>query len=157
MTLFGTANKPDEIARKEIKVLKKILDNLKTGNYRIVSHEKCGCEFNDFGNLITAANKWKSDCHKVIKNCWRGNVLIMDNLAECRDKTLSIDREGLIAFYGRSNKIEVLVDADHDVQEKIAKAIKESDAYAQLVRRKRSFKSLRALLYIKASHTISSY
>lgn len=102
-------------------MLKKILDNLKTGNYRIVSlenywivsHEKCGCE-------------------KVIKNCWRGNVLIMDNLAECRDKTLSVDREGLIAFYGRSNKIEVLVDADHDVQEKIAKAIEESDAYAQL-------------------------
>lgn len=106
---------------------KKILDNLKTGNYRIVSHEKCGCEFNWKFDYC-----WKLDCHKVIKNCWRGNVLIMDNLAECRDKMLSIDREGLIAIYGRYNKIEVLVDADHDVQERIAEAIKESDAYAQL-------------------------
>ena len=108
-------------------MLKKILDNLKTGNYRIVSHEKCGCEFNWKFDYC-----WKLHCHKVIKNCWRGNVLIMDNLAGCRDKTLSVDREGLIATCGRSNKIEVSVDADHDVQERIAEAIKESDAYAQL-------------------------
>ena len=108
-------------------MLRKIIENLEVGNYRIVPHEKCECEFN-----------WKFDycrklhCHKVIENCWCGNVLIMDNLAGCRDKTLSVDREGLIATCGRSNKIEVLVDADHDVQEKIAKAIEESDAYAQL-------------------------
>lgn len=113
-------------------MLKKILVNLKTGNYRIVSHEKCGCEFNWKFDYCCQDFNWKLDCHKVIKNCWRDNVLIMDNLAECRDKTLSIDREGLIAFYGRSNKIEVLVDADHDVQEKIAKAIKDSDAYQKL-------------------------
>lgn len=110
----------------------KILKNLENGNYRVEYREKCDCEFNWKFDYCHQDFNWKLDCHKVIKNCWRDNVLIMDNLAECRDKTLSVDREGLIAFYGRSNKIEVLVDADHDVQEKIAKAIKDSDAYQKL-------------------------
>lgn len=107
-------------------MLRKIIENLEVGNYRIVPHEKCECEFN------WGFTREKFECRVANKDCWHGNVLIMDNLAELRDRTLRINREGVIATYERRGGLKVLVDTDDDVQERIAKAIKESDAYAQL-------------------------
>lgn len=122
-------------------MLKKILDNLKTGNYRIVSHEKCGCEFNWKFDYCCQDFNWKLDCHKVIKNCWRGNVLIMDDLAGQRDDTLSVGNEGIIARYNayfglivscHDGRFSRLINLNCDVEQEIVNAIQNSDAYQKL-------------------------
>ena len=108
---------------------KKILKNLETGNYRLEYREHCDCRFDwsiENGKLV---------CDTDVYDCWVETVwLIMDDLAGQRDETLEVFSSGIIASYDVCFKLTILLrKASVDVEQEIANAIKESDAYKQLL------------------------
>lgn len=103
-------------------MLKKIIQNLETGNYRIEYREHCDCRF--FWHL----NDGELDCdiQSTDGDCWFDNVLIMDDLA------LDVGNAGIIACYDAYFGLNVTFNVSRDVEQEIVKAIKDSDAYQQL-------------------------
>lgn len=111
-------------------MLEKIIKNLETGNYRIEYLEHCDCRFDWRINEGVLARETNS------KNCWVGNVLIMDDLAGQCDDALSVGNDGMIAVYDSRGKLSILVDMERDIKEKLEEElieeIKVSSAYLQL-------------------------
>ena len=73
---------------------KKIIKNLKTGNYRIEYREKCDCDFYWYQDGDSVACKCVDN-----GGCWFGNALIMDDLAGQCDDEISVGSDGVIATY----------------------------------------------------------
>jgi hypothetical protein len=83
---------------------KKILENLKNGNYRIEYREKCDCDFYWYvkdGDYVCDVVKYGG--------CYHETALIMDDLAGEVDDEISIGYNGIIAtfnsYYGISLQI----------------------------------------------------
>ena len=108
---------------------KKIIENFKNGNYRIERREHCHCTFDwsiENGELV---------CDTDVYECWIETVwFIMDDLAGQRDGTLGVFSCGIIASYDAHFGLTILLrKASVEVEQEIAKAIKESDAYKELI------------------------
>lgn len=108
---------------------KKIIENFKNGNYRIERSEHCDCWFDwsiENGELV---------CDTDVYDCWIETVwFIMDDLAGQRDNTLGVFSSGIIASYDVCFGLTILLrKASVEVKQEIANAIKESDAYKQLL------------------------
>ena len=95
---------------------KKIIENLKNGNYRVEYREKCDCGFNWYvkdGEFV---------CDTVNNGgCYHENVLIMDDLAGEFDEVIGISYNGVIAtfdsyYYGVSLQIYY---SNQDIAKKI--------------------------------------
>ena len=73
---------------------KKILENLKNGNWRVEYREACDCGFywheKDDGVVCEVVNN---------DGCYYHNALIMDDLAGKFDKETIIDCDGVVAIY----------------------------------------------------------
>lgn len=108
-------------------MLKKILQNLKTGNYRIEYREHCDCEF--YWHLENG----ELDCVTTDGDCWYDNALVMDDLAGQCDDELSVGSDGVIAIYDAYFGLAVSwLAASCDAEQEIINAIKDSDAYQKL-------------------------
>ena len=95
-------------------MLKKIIKNLETGNYRVEYREHCDCRFNwhlENGELDCVITSTDGDC-------WFDNILIMDDLGGKRIATYD-------AYFGLTVQIT-------DDEQEIINAIKDSDAYQKL-------------------------
>jgi len=108
---------------------KKIIENLKNGNYRIERRDHCDCRFDwsiENGELV---------CDTDDYDCWTETVwFIMDDLAGQRDNTLGVFSSGIIASYDVCFGLTILLrNASVDVEQEIANAIKDSDTYKQLI------------------------
>lgn len=103
-------------------MLKKIIKNLETGNYRIEYREYCDCRFYWYLN----DGKLDCDIQSTDGDCWYDNVLIMDDLA------LDVGNAGIIACYDEYFGLNVTFNVSRDVEQEILKLIKDSDAYQQL-------------------------
>ncbi len=103
-------------------MLKKILQNLETGAYRIEYREHCDCEFYWYLN----EGKLECDITSTDGDCWFDNALVMDDLA------LDVGNDGIIACYDAHFGLNVAFNTSRDVEQEIIKAIKDSDAYQQL-------------------------
>ncbi len=102
-------------------MLKKIIQNLETGNYRIEYREKCNCNFywdtNKNGDLVC-------DTVKTEEGCWFDNALIMDDLAGQCDDDVNVGCDGVIATYDACYGLNVqIICASHDFVQKILKLI----------------------------------
>lgn len=109
-------------------MLKKILQNLKTGNYRLEYSEHCDCTFDwsiENGELV---------CDTDVYECWIETVwLFMDDLAGQRDETLWVFSSGLIASYDACCGLTPLLrKASLDVEQEIVKAIKNNYVYERM-------------------------
>ena len=110
-------------------MLNKIIQNLKTGNYRIEYQEHCDCRFDwrlERGELI---------CEAVDTDgfCWVNNVLIMDDLAGKCDDTVNVGNAGVIAAYDAEFGLNVpMFNISYSTEQEIVKAIKDSDAHEKL-------------------------
>src|SRR5690554_3393537 len=108
---------------------KKIIENLKNGNYRVDYREHCDCRFDwrlDNGELVC-------DVAYTDGDCWFDNALVMDDLAGQHDDTLWIRSDGIIATKGEYFGLAVSwLTASHDIAREIINAIKDSDAYQKL-------------------------
>ena len=109
-------------------MLKKIIKNLETGNYRLEYREHCDCLFDwsiENGKLV---------CDTDVYDCWTETVwLIMDDLAGQRDDTLGVYSSGLIASYDiRFGLTMLLRKASIDTEQEIVKAIKNNYVYERL-------------------------
>ena len=109
---------------------KKILENLKNGNYRIVYSEKCDCEFYWYvkdGEFV---------CDTIKNNgCYYNNVLIMDDLADEFDDEIVIDSNGVIASYDNNYGVNIQILCSYqDIAYKIFKYIVEDpEIYRDLI------------------------
>jgi len=103
-------------------MLKKIIKNLETGNFRIEYREHCDCRF--FWHL----NDGELDCdiQSTDGDCWFDNVLIMDDLA------LDVGNAGIIACYDAHFGLNVTVNVRHAVKRVIVNVIQNSDAIQEL-------------------------
>ena len=109
---------------------KKIIKNLKTGNYRVQYREHCECEF----YWSEENDKLVCDVVKTDGDCWIDNALIMDDLAGQRDDTLRVGNAGEIACYdAHFGLTTLLIKARYDEERELVNAIKDSDAYTQLI------------------------
>lgn len=83
---------------------KKILENLKKGNYRIELCEECDCGFywEDKDDVIKC---------RIVNNggCFYHNALIMDDLAGQFDEETIIDCDGVIALYDNDYGISLQI------------------------------------------------
>ncbi len=107
-------------------MLKKIIKNLETGNYRIEYRERCDCRFYwhlDDGEL-------DCDIQSTDGDCWYDNALVMDDLA--LDVGYTYYNAGIIACYDAYFGLNVTFNTSREVEQEIVKAIKDSDAYQQL-------------------------
>lgn len=104
-------------------MLKKIIKNLETGAYRIEYREKCECRF----DWRLEKDELVCDITSIDGNCWYDNVLIMDDLA------LSVGNAGIIASYDAYFGLNVTVNVSSVAEQEIVNAIKDSDAYTQLI------------------------
>ncbi len=110
-------------------MLNKIIQNLRTGNYRIEYREHCDCRFDwrlERGELV---------CEAVDTGgfCWVDNVLIMDDLAGKCDDTVNVDNAGVIAAYDAEFGLTVpMFNISYSTEQEIVNAIKDSDAYEKL-------------------------
>jgi hypothetical protein len=110
-------------------MLKKILQNLKTGNYRIEYREYCDCEF--YWHLENG--ELDCDIQSTDGDCWYDNALVMDDLAGQCDDELSVGIDGVIAIYDAYFGLAVSwLNASCDAEQEIINAIKDSDAYQKL-------------------------
>lgn len=103
---------------------KKIIQNLETGNYRVEHRGFCDCRFDWYlndGKLVCDITSTDGDCW------WYDNVLIMDDLAP------SVGNAGIIACYDAHFGLTVTINVSRNVVQEIVKAIKNSDAYTQLI------------------------
>ena len=108
---------------------KKIIENLKNENYRVEYREHCDCRFDwrlDKDELVCDITSTDGDC-------WFDNVLIMADLANQRDDTLSVGSDGVIAIYDAYFGLAVPLNASCDTEQDIINAIKDSDAYQLLI------------------------
>ena len=107
---------------------KKIIENLKNGNYRLEYREHCDCRFDwsiENGELV---------CDTDVYYCWIENVwLIMDDLAGQRDDTLGVFSSGIIASYDACCDLTPLLrKASIDTEQEIIKAIKKNYVYERM-------------------------
>jgi len=107
-------------------MLKKIIQNLETGNYRIEYREHCDCRFYWYLN----DGKLDCDIQSTDGDCWFDNVLIMDDLA--LDVGYTYYNAGIIACYDAYFGLNVTINVSHAVEQEIIKAIKDSDAIQEL-------------------------
>ena len=107
---------------------KKIIKNLKAGNYRVAYREHCECRF----YWSEENDKLVCDTVKTDGDCWIENVLIMDDLAGRRSDTLIVDKEGIIASYDAYYGLTVQIICLNDVKQEIIKLILDSDALQKL-------------------------
>ena len=107
-------------------MLKKIIKNLETGNYRIEYREHCDCRF----YWYLDEGKLECDIQSTDGDCWFDNVLIMDDLA--LDVGYTYYNAGIIACYDAHFGLNVTINVSRDVEQEIINAIKNSDAYTQL-------------------------
>jgi hypothetical protein len=101
---------------------KKIIENLKNGNYRIERRENdCGIYWDTWDNVNDVG-------------CYYESVLIMDDLASESDDTLSVGSDGIIAINDPYFGLTVpLINANRDVVQEIVNAIVFSDAHQKLI------------------------
>lgn len=107
---------------------KKIIENLKNGNYRIERREHCDCRFDwsiENGKLV---------CDIDVYDCWIETVwLIMDDLAGQRDETLGVFSSGIIASYDACCGLTPLLrKASIETEQEIIKAIKNNYVYERM-------------------------
>jgi hypothetical protein len=93
---------------------KKIIENLKNGNYRIECREHC--DYCGFWWYVKDDELTPCDCVTTgYGDCWYDNVLIMDDLAGQIDDVTGVDCDGIIAvcdnYYGVSLQIRCKDDA----------------------------------------------
>ncbi len=102
---------------------KKIIENLKNGNYRIEYREKCDCDFYWYQDGDSAA------CQCVDNGgCWFDNALIMDDLAGQSDDKLSVGSDGVIATYDVYYGVTIRITCwDIVIVDKILQLILDSD------------------------------
>ena len=103
-------------------MLKKIIQNLETGNYQIKYREHCDCRF--FWHLNDG--ELECDITSTDGDCWFDNALVMDDLV------LDVGNDGIIACYDAHFGLNVTINVSRDVEQEILKLIKDSDAYQQL-------------------------
>jgi len=108
---------------------KKIIKNLETGNYRVEYREHCDCRF----DWRLEKDELVCDIASTDGDCWFDNVLIMDDLAGQRSDTLSVGSDGIIAIYDAYFGFAVPLNISHTTEQEITNAIKDSDAYTQLI------------------------
>ena len=101
---------------------KKIIENLKNGNYRIERRENdCGIYWNTWDNVNDVG-------------CYYESVLIMEDLADERDDTLSVGSDGIIAINDPYFGLTVpLTNTSSDVVQEIINAIVFSDAHQKMI------------------------
>ena len=101
---------------------KKILKNLEIGNYRIERRENdCGIYWDTWDNVNDVG-------------CYYESVLIMEDLADESDDTLSVGSDGIIAINDPYFGLTVpLINTNHDVVQEIVNAIVFSDAHQKLI------------------------
>ena len=110
-------------------MLKKIIQNLETGNYRVEYREHCDCRF----GWHLEKDELVCDVVSNDGDCWFDNVLIMDDLAGQRDDTLSVGNAGVIASYDAYLGLTtLLIKANYDDERELVNAIKDSDVYQKL-------------------------
>lgn len=108
---------------------KKIIKNLKVGNYRVEYREYCDCRF----DWRLEKDELVCDIASTDGGCWFNNVLIMDDLAGRRGDTLSVGNTGIIAINDAYFGLTVpLINASRDVVQVIVNVIQNSDAYQKL-------------------------
>ena len=111
-------------------LVKRIIENLETENYRVEYREYCDCRFDwslENGELVC-------DTVKTDGDCWFDNALIMDDLAGKCDDELSVGSDGVIAIYDAYFGLAVSwLNASCDDEQEIVNAIKNSDAYQLLI------------------------
>jgi len=107
---------------------KKIIKNLKAGNYRVQYREHCECEF----YWSEENDKLVCDTVKTDGDCWIDNALIMDDLAGQYDETMIVRSDGIIATYDAYYGLTVQIICLNDVKQEIIKLILDSDALQKL-------------------------
>ena len=131
----GVAPSTDETARnkggKKKMLAKKIIKNLETGNYRVEYREHCDCRF----DWRLEKDELVCDIASTDGDCWFDNVLIMDDLA---GQSL-VHTDGVLATYNALGGLNVrlrgqtTLAAFETAEQEIVNAIKDSDAYTQLI------------------------
>jgi len=104
-------------------MLKKIIQNLETGNYQIKYREYCDCRFYWY---LNNDGKLECDIQSTDGDCWFDNALVMDDLV------LDVGNDGIIACYDAYFGLNVAFNTSHAAEQEIVKAIKNSDAYEKL-------------------------